>query len=108
MQNLTNNNFKSQILDAQRSLARLASDEFVARIEVAVSICQIALGKGLPMLVYGNGGSAADAQHIAGELVGQFLKSRQALKVRALSTDTSLITAWANDITYDTVFSRQV
>jgi D-sedoheptulose 7-phosphate isomerase len=59
-------------------------------------------------LVCGNGGSAADSQHIAGELVGKFLKERRALNVRALSVDTSVITAWANDVSYDTVFARQV
>lgn len=51
-------------------------------------------------MVYGNGGSAADSQHIAGELVGKFLKERRALNVRALSVDTSVITAWANDVSY--------
>lgn len=100
--------FQKQVVDAQQSLTRLASDEFAAKVEAAARTCHLALSKGLPMLVCGNGGSAADAQHIAGELVGQFLKVRRALNVRALSTDTSVITAWANDIGYETVFSRQV
>lgn len=61
-----------------------------------------------PMLVCGNGGSAADAMHIAGELVGRFLKERPALKCIALTADSAILTAWSNDVGYDTVFARQV
>lgn len=67
-----------------------------------------ALNERLPVLVCGNGGSASDAQHIAGELVGRFLIERPALNVMALSANTSVLTAWANDYDYATVFSRQV
>ncbi len=56
----------------------------------------------------GNGGSAADAQHIAGELVGRFQKERKALAAVALSTDTSILTSIANDYAYEDVFARQV
>ncbi len=56
----------------------------------------------------GNGGSAADAQHIAGELVGRFTRERKAFPAVALSTDTSILTSIANDYTYDDVFARQV
>jgi len=56
----------------------------------------------------GNGGSAADAQHIAGEFVGRFRKERKALAAVALSTDTSVMTCIANDYSYEKVFSRQV
>ncbi len=58
--------------------------------------------------ICGNGGSAADAQHIAGELVGRFLRERKAIASVALSTDTSVITAIANDYGYEEVFARQV
>ncbi len=60
------------------------------------------------VLVMGNGGSAADAQHLAAELVGRFMKNRAALPAVALTTDTSIITAVANDFGYDEVFRRQV
>ena len=60
------------------------------------------------LLVCGNGGSAADAQHFVAELVGRFEKERQALPAVALTTDTSILTALSNDYGYDTVFSRQV
>lgn len=60
------------------------------------------------ILLLGNGGSAADAQHIAAELVGRFNTERRALPAIALTTDTSILTALANDYGYDTVFSRQI
>jgi D-sedoheptulose 7-phosphate isomerase len=63
---------------------------------------------GRKLLLIGNGGSAADAQHIATELVGRFRKERKALPAIALTTDTSLLTALANDYGYETVFSRQI
>ncbi|MFH1063218.1 MAG: D-sedoheptulose 7-phosphate isomerase [Candidatus Omnitrophota bacterium] len=60
------------------------------------------------LLVFGNGGSAADAQHMAAELVGRFKKERRAFAAIALSTNTSILTALANDYSYDYVFERQV
>ena len=66
------------------------------------------LSKGGKFLICGNGGSAADAQHFAGELVGRFLKERAALPAIALTTDTSILTAVGNDYGYEQVFSRQV
>lgn len=74
----------------------------------AVDAVATALGRRLPMLVCGNGGSAADATHIAGELVGRFLKVRRAYNVMALTTDPAVLTALANDDGFDIVFSRQV
>lgn len=67
-----------------------------------------ALRSGKPLLVCGNGGSAADAMHITGELVGRFLLERQALNVICLSSNPSVLTAWANDYSFETVFARQV
>jgi len=60
------------------------------------------------LLVFGNGGSAADAQHFAAEFVGRFQRERQALAAVALTTDTSVLTAIGNDYSYDRVFARQV
>ena len=59
-------------------------------------------------MICGNGGSAADSQHIAAELVGRFKRERRALAAIALSTDTSILTSLANDYSFDRVFSRQV
>jgi len=70
-------------------------------------IAESLLGGG-KVLTFGNGGSAADAQHLAGELVGRFLRDRAALSAIALTTDSSVTTAIANDMGYDAVFRRQV
>ena len=67
-----------------------------------------ALGRGGKLLVFGNGGSAADAQHLAAELVGRFTRERAALAAVALTTDTSVLTSVANDYAFDRVFARQV
>jgi D-sedoheptulose 7-phosphate isomerase len=66
------------------------------------------LRSGGKVLTFGNGGSAADAQHLAGELVGRFLRDRPAMAAVALTTDSSILTAVANDMGYDAVFRRQV
>ena len=66
------------------------------------------LQRGGKLLVFGNGGSAADAQHLAGELLGRFRRERPGLAAVALSTDTSALTAIANDLGYEAVFRRQV
>jgi D-sedoheptulose 7-phosphate isomerase len=60
------------------------------------------------LLVAGNGGSAADAQHIVGELVGKFLKQRKAIGAICLSSNSSTITAWGNDVAFDDIFARQI
>jgi D-sedoheptulose 7-phosphate isomerase len=67
-----------------------------------------ALANGKKLLVMGNGGSAADAQHLAAEIVGRFKLDRRALPAIALTTDTSILTAIANDYGFDMVFRRQV
>lgn len=71
-------------------------------------ICYKALKDGNKILICGNGGSAADAQHIAAEFVGRFHNERISLPAIALTTDTSILTAVANDYDYNRVFSRQV
>jgi D-sedoheptulose 7-phosphate isomerase len=79
--------------------------EIVLRVGLALAACLKAGGK---VLVFGNGGSAADAQHLAGELVGRYLADRRALPAIALVTDPSIITAVGNDLGYEAVFRRQV
>ena len=80
----------------------------VKTIETAANICIESLKKGNKILLFGNGGSAADAQHIAAELVGRYKTERKGLSAIALTTDTSTITAIANDYGYLHVFGRQV
>jgi phosphoheptose isomerase len=66
------------------------------------------LGAGGKLLVFGNGGSAADAQHVAAELVGRFQHERVALAAVALTTDTSVLTSIGNDYDFDRIFARQI
>jgi len=87
------------------SAAEIWSESFLA---AAISSITTTLGSGKPLLICGNGGSAADAMHITGELVGRFLLERKPLKAICLSSNPAVITAWANDYSYETVFSRQV
>lgn len=77
-------------------------------IERAGILIRDALAGGHKILFCGNGGSAADSQHLAAEIVGRFQKERPSLPALALTVDTSVLTAVANDYGYDTVFSRQV
>jgi len=77
-------------------------------LEKAAVDCVKALENGNKIFFMGNGGSAAESQHLAAELVGMFLKSRKALPAIALTTDTSILTAIGNDFGYEEVFSRQL
>ena len=77
-------------------------------VEVAAKLCIDCLKNGNKILLFGNGGSAADAQHIAAELVGRYKTERRGLAAIALTTDTSALTAIGNDYGYDRVFDRQV
>lgn len=79
-----------------------------SRVDDAIRLIAESLRADRPLLVCGNGGSASDAQHITGELVGRFLKERRALNAICLSANVSVLTAWANDYDYDDVFARQV
>jgi D-sedoheptulose 7-phosphate isomerase len=75
--------------------------------EIGTTLARVLKG-GKTVFLFGNGGSAADAQHISAELVGRFLGERKGLPAIALTTDTSALTAIANDYGYDEVFARQV
>jgi D-sedoheptulose 7-phosphate isomerase len=86
----------------------LKSIEGVAFIESFSETVINALQHGKKLLICGNGGSAADAQHFAAELVGRFMIDRKPLPAIALTTDTSVITAVGNDYSFDDIFSRQV
>ncbi len=79
-----------------------------AKLRAAAAAIARTLAAGGKLLAFGNGGSAADAQHLAGELVGRFIRERRALPAIALSTDTSVLTCIANDYGYEAVFARQI
>ena len=104
--------------DSKKAIAELfgesgrVKDSFLAAqadaLARAIDVVATALSDDHKVLLFGNGGSAADAQHIAAELVGRFLAERKGLPAIALTTDTSALTAIANDYGYDEVFARQV
>lgn len=87
-------------------ISKLASlnDEIWAAIDIIAT----SMGSGGKLMLCGNGGSAADSQHLAAEFTGRFIKDRRPLPALALSTDTSALTCISNDYSYDDVFSRQV
>jgi D-sedoheptulose 7-phosphate isomerase len=93
---------------SERVLADACNHAGTRNAEKAVDAIVEALGNGRPLLSCGNGGSASDAMHITGELVGRFLKERRPPNCICLSTNPALLTAWANDYSYDAVFWSQV
>ena len=98
--------FMSELEEHQSMIARLADCAGV--IEAAGELLINTLKQSGKVLLCGNGGSAADCQHIAAEFVVRYEKKRQAMAAIALTTDSSILTAHANDFDFETVFSRQV
>lgn len=94
--------------DAEQQLATTRARDFGPLMELAITATTEALRANLPLLVCGNGGSAADAQHIVGEMVGRFLKNRRALNAICLGSNPAVMTAWSNDHDFETVFAREV
>jgi D-sedoheptulose 7-phosphate isomerase len=92
--------------------AHIATAERLRSLEkdilAACTLCAEAILRGGKILLAGNGGSAADAQHIAAEFVGRFVRERRSLPAIALTTDTSALTAIANDYGFEAVFARQI
>lgn len=99
----------AQIQETKRVMSAMLADEaLLARVKVAADLCIHAMKNGNKILLAGNGGSAADAQHIAGEFVSRFAFDRPGLPAIALTTDSSILTAIGNDYGYDKLFARQV
>ena len=98
-----------QFRETAANLQRMSEDRALQQALVAVAAaCVAALRQGRKVLFAGNGGSAADAQHLAGELVSRFNYDRPGLAAFALTTDTSVLTAIGNDYGYERAFARQV
>jgi D-sedoheptulose 7-phosphate isomerase len=100
--------FETYCADSAKLLTEAGRHLPEERLTTAINSIVAAIRSGQPLLVCGNGGSASDAMHITGELVGRFLKERKAIKAICLSSDAAVLTAWSNDYSYDTVFARQV
>jgi len=105
-----NPDIRKHIAEAIETHKKMTADFEEGGVETIAAIAEAitgALRQGGTVYLCGNGGSAADAQHIAGELVGRFTRERKALAAVALSTDTSVLTCIANDYAYEKVFARQ-
>ena len=95
-------------LEDAAALCRNVAAERAEIIARAATIVRDAIAHGRKVLVFGNGGSATDAQHFAAELVGRFTKERRAMAALALTTDTAVLTSVANDYGFGEVFARQI
>jgi len=103
------NYISAQIAETQRVMSSMLDDQaLILTVENAATACIACIQNGGKILLAGNGGSAADAQHIAGELVSRFAFDRPGLSAIALTTDTSILTAIGNDYGYESLFARQI
>ena len=103
MQSIIKNEFNAHLNSSQKTLENIGLN-----IEIAAKICVDCLKKGNKILIFGNGGSADDAQHIAAEIVGRYKVERKGLPAIALTTDTSVLTSIGNDFGFEHLFDRQV
>ena len=102
-------NIQESFRESSAILWRLASDRaFHKKVATAAARCVKAVGGGGKLIAFGNGGSAADAQHFAGELVGRFERERKALPAMAINTNVSVLTSICNDYGYARIFERQL
>lgn len=109
MEDILKNTIRNEIRATADVFANMMADEnLLESIAKIVTICVTAFHKGNKILFAGNGGSAADSQHLAAELVSRFHYNRPGLPSFALTTDTSILTAVSNDYGYERVFARQI
>lgn len=102
-------NFSNQIETQIELLSILKSSQtLLLSINKAIESLVSSFKSNKQVLIFGNGGSASDALHITGELVGRFTMERKPLNIICLNSNQSIITAWGNDYSFDTIFSRQV
>jgi D-sedoheptulose 7-phosphate isomerase len=99
---------RRRIRESLAAQERLLAPDVLDAVVQAAEAVTTALARGGKLIAFGNGGSAADATHIAAELVGRFLRERRALPALSLSDNASAVTAIANDYGYDRVFARQI
>ena len=107
-ESLTANSLLQCSLEEHLQVVQATLESQLSEIELAGALLRDALQQGHKVLICGNGGSAADAQHIAAELVGRYERQRRAWPAIALTTDTSALTAISNDYGFEEVFARQV
>jgi len=96
---------KKSILESTKIIKK--STDHIKEIEKSIKIITECLKNNNKIIIFGNGGSAADAQHIVAEFIGRFLLERKSLPAIALTSNSSILTALGNDYSYNTIFSRQ-
>ena len=103
MQSIIKHEFSEHLKASKKTMESIGKP-----VEIAAKLCIDSLKKDNKILIFGNGGSAADAQHIAAELVGRYKTERKGLSAIALTADTSILTSVSNDYGYSYLFKRQV
>lgn len=98
----------ARLREVGEQLRQVSEGAYAEAVAHAIDVVCDALASGRTLLAFGNGGSAADAQHLCAELVGRFQLERRALPAIALTTNQALLTAWSNDRHFDDVFARQI
>ncbi|MBF0510327.1 MAG: D-sedoheptulose 7-phosphate isomerase, partial [Deltaproteobacteria bacterium] len=101
-------NIVAKCLDDSQAVKQILIRDGVEKIIKAAELIATAFKEGKKLLIFGNGGSAADAQHVAAEFVNRFLMERPPLPAIALTTDSSILTSVGNDYHFDEIFSKQV
>ena len=102
------NSFANLFREVAGNMASVADGAYPASVSRAADLVTEMFSSGGKLLVFGNGGSSADAQHFTAEFVGRFVAERRALPALALTTNQALLTAWSNDYSFDDIFARQI
>jgi len=102
------NSFSALFHEVAGNMASVADSAYPAAVGRAADLVTEMFAAGGKLLVFGNGGSSADAQHFTAEFVGRFVAERRALPALALTTNQALLTAWSNDYSFDDIFARQI
>jgi len=100
--------FSALFRHVAENMTTVAESDYPRAVSAAVELIYSAFTSQRKLLVFGNGGSSADAQHFTAELVGRFAAARRALPAIALTTNQAILTAWSNDYSFDDVFARQI
>jgi D-sedoheptulose 7-phosphate isomerase len=101
-------NVSSLLREAADNLRAVSDSAYTDSVEQALDLLESAFREGRTLLAFGNGGSAADAEHLCAELVGRFLLDRRPLPAVSLTSNQALLTAWSNDYRFDDIFARQI
>ena len=101
-------NVSTLLREAADTLRAVSDSAYADSVEQALDLLEKAFREGRTLLAFGNGGSAADAEHLCAELVGRFLLDRRPLPAVSLTTNQALLTAWSNDYRFDDIFARQI